>query len=472
MDTALQTFGIELELLCLRPAYLPPTISPSQPGSNQIIDAIYDALLAHDISISDHNSLSINDGALPFSQWRVEEEVLSLTPEEEELLPEGYVVEPVELASRKFYYAHEDWRAEVNAVLAALRELEAAYGVKFMTNSSAGFHVHVGYSDASTSASIPVPLRTAKNVFLFATAFEPLIDTLHATPRIAIPWEKKERHHCYPLSFFATKRRHGDELFERLQFIERMQSYDDIGSAFFMPADEMGGDEQCTGHNAAYNFDNLFPDEGNGRYAETLTGTIEFRQHAGTFDFDAIVAWVELTTAIVRYAADSGADVNGMQDFVGMLASATDPKVGWDNFLNESLVAVPHEVREYYDAVTSGTLTLPYEPQVQEIHAPLLPLLRLNHAVNTTDFSRRVVQTTIADKFAHGTYGHDPVAAPFVFPETCADEILAVRLGDDANRGFRAVSAEEMSTVIQGALGELAEAHQEVLLQAVDEDEE
>ena len=297
--------------------------------------------------------------APPYSQWRIEPEVLDLSPQEQLLLPEGYVVEAIELISRKFYPGHEDWRSEILAVLDALRELEG-YGVKFLTNESAGFHVHVGYHEHS------VPLRTAKNVFLFAAAFEAQLDELHSAPRIAVPVNAEKRHHCHPLSFFlANKCGMGSTVYERLQFVERAASYEQLGSIFFVSAEEMGSDEVRTGHNSAYNFDNLFPNPELDRHAETLTGTVEFRQHAGTLDYNAIVAWVETTTAIVRYAAETE-----MEDLLEVLMTATSERTGL-GFLAEMIV-LPDEVSEYHELLTNGTLVVP-APETTDAHTPLIP---------------------------------------------------------------------------------------------------
>lgn len=441
--TAPQTFGLELELLCIRP-------NDSLPDEYaDILDAIYAAFLHYDIPVSDHNSLSINDGAAPFSQWRIEEEVLSLSPEEALLLPRGYIVEGIELASRKFFHAHEDWRTELATVLHALREVEAQLGVKFLVNESTGLHVHVGYDGEA------VPLRTAKNVFLLNTAFERVLDSLHAAPRIAIPSDKEERHHCYPLSFFATKRSHGVGLFERLQYIERIASYEQLGSCFFISADEMGMDEGCTGHNSALNFDNLFPDPENGRHAETLTGTVEFRQHTGTLDWNAIVAWIELTIAIVRFA-----EMESPGPILDLLAMAVHPgaNVAW---LCDTL-GVPQEVEEYYTAVAAGKLVQP-GPEVSGAHSLILPLLSQNWSANAASSSRAAVQLVINEKTAQGMYGHDPVFAPLELPPTVGQGLLGAEIELNLALGVESWGDESLSCAMVSVLGKLARAHERVM---------
>ena len=407
------------------------------------------------IPVSDHNSLDINDGMPPFSQWRVEEEVLSLTAEEQRLLPDGWTVEPFELVSRKFYHDQDDWRQKIFTVLNALKELEA-HGVKFITNTRTGFHVHVGFAEDK------VPLRAAKNVFLFTTAFESLFDELHAAPRIAIPWATQERHHCYPLSFFAAKCGHGNSIFERLLYIERANSYEQIGAAFFVSEEKMGTGEICTGHNSAVNFDNLFPNEELGRHAETLTGTIEFRQHAGTLDYNAIVAWIETTVGIVGYAEECAVSTDAMASFADLLARAASGSVGWGELACGEHLLVPREVGEYYAALKNGTLVLP-SPQTTNAHAQIVPLISANWARTTADSSCQLVNATIGEKLAHGIYGHDPSLAPFEVKAEIGSKLMA-HLKDGAEMmGVEDWGPEDLSLALQWVFGELARGHSAAL---------
>lgn len=455
-DEPPQTFGIELELICLRPAILPHSLTAFNIDSVDMVDVVYNALVRRSVPVSNHNSLCINDGLPPFSQWRVEEEVLDLTPEEQALLPAGYIAEPLELASRKFFYARDDWRTEITTVLNALKELEA-HGVKFITNRSTGFHVHVGYDHYT------VPLRTAKNLFLFATAYEHVLDELHAAPRIAIPWEKQERHHCYPLSFFAKRRDHGRELFERLRYIERAQTYEQLGSTFFASTDEMGTGEQCTGHNSAYNFDNLYPDEERGRYAETLTGTIEFRQHAGTLDFTAITSWIEVTVGLVRFAAESASNTDEMENFVNLLFNAVHPNQPHKGLWTDLGVAdMPEEVYEYYNALKNGTLIIP-APEITDKHLPLLPLLTANWTANVADSSRQAVQDTIRHKSDEGLYGHDYASVGFVVPNGSATSLLDTKKHEAMFPGGQSWSEADFSLVMEWMFDYVSKRHQDAI---------
>lgn len=449
----MQTFGIELELICLCPeSLMPPPISEDDRNAEMILATVANSLASHGVPVSDPSALTIQDTAPPYSRWRVDDEHLSLTDDEQRLLPPGYLVQPLELASRKFLHAHDDWRGEVLAVLAALRELEAT-GMKFLVNESTGFHVHVGYSDGHI-----VPLRTAKNVCLFATAFEAVLDTLHASTRIAIDWHARDRQHCYPLSFFATVRQHGEHLFERLEYIERAASLAELAAMSVVSTALLGNGEECTGHNSAVNFDNLFPDPDLGRPAETLTGTIEFRQHAGTLDAAAILAWIDTTTGIVRLCADGAASPRRMEDFLDLLAAAPEGCTPWATLAGDTLLALPADARAHYDARLAGTLPQP-APATTDAHAPLVPLLSANWARNTARSSRALVHKVVEEKFAQGVYGFDPGAVRPEFPGMLAGTLLQSQREACVELGVEAWSEADLSCMVRWCFEELGKMH-------------
>lgn len=401
-----QTFGIELELLCLRP----DTLFSGTPMCDIVLTALREA----GVPVSNHTCMDI--GGLtpaPFSEWRVEEEVLELTPEEQALLPAGYSADPIEMVSRKFSHALDNWQGEIAAVLTVLQNLETQCGVKFMTNRSCGFHVHVGQLDGT-----PLPLRTAKNLYLLTTAFESSLDALHAAHRIAIPWDAKERQHCWPLSFFATKQNHGGNVFERFLHIEHLTSYEELGGCFFLDSEDMAGREECTGHNSAINFDNLFPDEDMGRHQETLTGTIEFRQHAATLDLETICAWVQLTTGMVRFASRAMQQKPGQ--FVDLLANALSEEMNIDALL--ALLDIPDvATNTHYYAVSSGRYVLP-APLLTPAHAPLLPLVAATWAAAAASTSRQAVDAVIEEKASQGVYGNDPNLTAFKLHDKAVED--------------------------------------------------
>ena len=79
-----------------------------------------------------------------------------------------------------------------------------------------------------------------RNIFQLFTAFERVIDELHASHRIELPAELDPRHPYYPLSFFHTYGPNHDPLkgtkssllFDRLVNIEKASSYEALGALF------------------------------------------------------------------------------------------------------------------------------------------------------------------------------------------------------------------------------------------------
>ena len=251
------TFGVELEFICLRPQ-LEIDIDPVEDEEASIGLAIYRHLIAKGIRATGYEYEDwgcINSQWPSHSRWRVETDELVLSEGEERLLPDNWVMEAVELSSRKLHFVLEDWRAEVAAVLQVLRDVENDVGCRFITNKSTGFHVHVGHNAQR------VPLRTAKNVFQLATAFEKnCFDELHTVPRITVPDDHGLLHNYFPPSFFHTYTSTCDRpegistssLLDRLANIEAVSSYEELGAFFRVFSSEYGPNWSTSGHNSAY----------------------------------------------------------------------------------------------------------------------------------------------------------------------------------------------------------------------------
>ena len=225
------TFGIELEFICLRPEDLFEKLIPASAdgcaGSVLFRELINEGIPSTGWEEDDE----IADNAPSHSRWRVESDELILSKSEEELLPEGWAVEAIELSSRKLHFFFDDWRHEVAKVLKLLRRVEE-YGCRFITNKSTGFHVHVGHNTKR------IPLSVAKNVFQLVTAFERCFDELHPVHRIVYPKPIFFGHAYYPPSFFhtfgatydAAKGEKSSPLLNRLANIEAVRSYDELGA--------------------------------------------------------------------------------------------------------------------------------------------------------------------------------------------------------------------------------------------------
>ncbi|KAK4896393.1 hypothetical protein LTR27_005605 [Elasticomyces elasticus] len=308
MTTTPLPFGIELEFLAIFPTSI---VWPNPQYSDDISGgcgaAIYYALVRAGISATGWQSEDegFQDDAAPYTRWSIETDCLSLSPAEEALLPEGFEMESIELASRIFDFRSSDWLDEIRTLLEVLARLELQTGCRFITNASTGLHVHVG-----NGANSKVPLHTAKNVLMLLMAFERCFDEIHTANRIGFPEACDLNFSRAPLSFFHT---HNDStadatLFDWLANIAQKSTHHSLGSLFYLP----GGNAVFTGivekrtygHNSSVNIENLFEDEEMQRYEGQLTGTIEFRQHTGTLDLLDIVAWVSLTVRLVDYSAE------------------------------------------------------------------------------------------------------------------------------------------------------------------------
>lgn len=391
MATTQLTFGIELEFICLRPKSLFGSAGA----------AIYDTLLENGIPATGHEDIEedIIEVLPSYTRWRVDTDNLILSDQEEIYLPEGWEVEQLELSSRKFDFFVDDWRGEIAAVLKILRGLEAL-GCRFITNQSTGFHVHVGNGNRL------VRLRTAKNVFQLVTAFERCFDELHSITRITFPEDPTLGHCYYPPSFWHT---HADpsrgpttNLFDRLASVEQVQTYEELGE-FFKP--DLGLMHETTGHNSAYNFDNLFPDPEFDRHAETLTGTIEFRQHTGTLDYIAIIAWVLLTCNVVEFCSRASAE-----EMVDLCLRAADPSFR----LEDLFVALdcPEDVMDHYlNGAMIGVITEASsedsDPMPSSEPEMVTSLIEQNDTECEARADKATVEAVIRHKYESGQYGLD-----------------------------------------------------------------
>ncbi|KAK5129132.1 hypothetical protein LTR08_003884 [Meristemomyces frigidus] len=415
MESLNVTFGIELEFLCVYPSGCFANCSPES-GSDeneeflQAGPAIFHALRQSGISATGYDApdddVVMDD--IPHSSWRVEDDVCDLSQREHDVKPHGYEVENVELSSRKFDFFRDDWRSEIQTVLDVLFALEVnSQGCRFVANDSTGFHVHIGNGHEK------IPLRTAKNVFQIATAFERCFDLLHAAPRIQCPVSDTQLFLFAPPCYFhANNGLNVQEaglnkpmLFNWLASIEQVGTYQDLGilfrtghSIYFDDADD-----QTNGHNSAYNFDNLFTSW--ARDEEDLTKTIEFRQHGGTLDYLTIVSWILLTTQLVQYAHIAG-DV----EMLALCARCVDLSFG----LRDVLVAigcpsdlVAHHLHE--DDVV-GTISRGQVTAAPHTLEHLNPLMEMNED-EQTDFNGDEARKVVMDRKDYG-FRSDVSVAP------------------------------------------------------------
>lgn len=387
--------GLELEFLAV---YAPGALGPHIPNYASLKrrnpdpdvplreagPAIFHSLLRAGIPATGHEDLDDDedevDAAWPeHTRWRVEEDACALSDAERAALPAGYIVETIELSSRKFDLQADYWRAELRRVLDVLHYLETSSalpittntsssssssssstmilppsGCLFLTNATTGLHVHIG-----TVSGAPLPLPTAKNLLALATAFERPLDALHAASRIRYPVTETDPILYAPPSFFHlqhdlheppadTKPNPNPNpnpvpdntstaapLFTWLARIEFAPTYPALASLLLIhdavrfPLIVRGATLGLEGHRSAYNFDNCFGGGFRGWQA-ACTGTVEFRQHAGTLDWVEVVVWVGVVVGMVACAR---AGVERPAEFVGLLARGVDVGFGLEGVL-------------------------------------------------------------------------------------------------------------------------------------------
>ena len=459
-------FSNQYSTICLRPDTLfHPDHDPAYPGCENTGvggsgPAIWKALVEKGIPATGWEPLDddIQDDAPSHSRWRVESDWLHLSEDEESLRPDFHVVEAVEISSRKLRFFSDNWRAEIAAVLEVLRDVENR-GCRFITNGSTGLHIHIGRDGGES-----IPLRVAKNVFQLCTAFERLIDELHASQWISVPEEISERHCYYPLSFFHTygpeysaeKYTKSSLLLDRLQRIEQAQTYEDIGSFFTIERPEIGLHEVVTtGHNSIVNFDNLFPCPELGRFAQHLTGTIEFRQHTGTLDYLDIIAWVTLTCQMVEYCSKTAAS-----DFLDLIIRGVDPKYTLDDFLHA--VHCFEDVHDHYrNGAVIGVLGEGSHLTGSRVETSVDALIEQNDHECEARASRTFVKAAIDRKYSTGLYGIDSAVSKVSLPMSIVDPEFEKAIVSVQASGSDVWSEESGSRARAQVLGHFAQLYRD-----------
>lgn len=346
------TFGIELEFFLI---YQCDRLEEDRGA----YAAVAEVLNRHQIACRDEsntNSMYYNVPTAPVEQtdtqryaiWRVTEDYHALTEEQSRVWKEclehdpqlqsdgdGYYISSIELVSRKFRYHQDSWEAEIRQALVAIYALEQSPDFKLITNEECGFHVHVGNSVSR------VPLDTAKELAKFVTAFEPQIEALHATHRVA-----SFDHYCMNKSPLYMNLANAHFLLGVnaltmqgwLQRIDGCTSFAQLASVFSFPGPNQGW--VSDGKQSAYSFDQLFVDRMQRR--TRIINTIEFRQHAGTLDLSTILNWVHVVQAIFMTAQ--------YKDFDQVVAASRSAGSQWSTIEMLRHIEVAPEVIMWYNA--------------------------------------------------------------------------------------------------------------------------
>lgn len=154
---------------------------------------------------------------------------------------------------------------DVLDILSSIADLEVIF------DSSCGLHVHVGNESAG------FPLQTLKNVSILTTVFEAQFSSLHPPERVLNNEYIKRQS-----AVFA-----GKSPWDIAMEIQLCQNTDELVGLWTKGNGESDKNLACS----------LLQ-----MVAKPGFQTIEFRQHKTTMEVGEICKWVELTTALVRYA--------------------------------------------------------------------------------------------------------------------------------------------------------------------------
>lgn len=173
----------------------------------------------------------------------------------------------IEIKSPAFLLSPKSF-AEMEDVLYNISTIS---NLEFIFDTSCGLHIHVGNESAG------FPLQTLKNFCILTIIFEAQFSSLHPPERVLDnPYIKRQS------ATFA-----GKNPWDIAMDIQLCRDADDLVNLW---AKKDGEPDK----NIAYNLFQLVCEPG--------FRTIEFRQHKATKETGEVIKWVELTTALVRYA--------------------------------------------------------------------------------------------------------------------------------------------------------------------------
>lgn len=178
-----------------------------------------------------------------------------------------------------------------------------------VVNDSCGLHIHVGNCHKGYS------LRTLKNFAMLITSFERQFSSLH-------PFHRINNHFVRPVSEFFPPQTMMSSVWAKLLVIESCCTLEQLIQQFNYDNNKW----------TAYSFLSLL---------NPFLRTIEFRQHSGTLDIDAITHWAKLSINLIQLA--HSASYSGFYNIIK--SHALDVKYNIINLLDD--LKLP-ELADYY----------------------------------------------------------------------------------------------------------------------------
>ncbi|MCJ1300880.1 hypothetical protein MMC08_003679 [Hypocenomyce scalaris] len=327
------TFGIELEIIIFYETndYLQRCNKAFGEGQH-LIQRVEQTLQRHIVDVLRAYRFAVNHPNIDNTDnWTVSQDG-SVKLDYGELPPQlvGCDWFPLELKSPAYPYSSK-------ALTEVRRAVEVVRG-KFRTiiNNTCGIHIHLGNHDRGFD------LETVKNLALLVTVFERQFNQLHPPHRISA--------YCCEA---PTLRFPSHNIWEVARAIEAIPSIEDFVYLFCT-----GGPAEGIKKDHAYNLCNLH---------YTGRRTIEFRQHTGTLDTDAILAWINMTCKLVIASHEVGPV--GFIELVKEHANESDFTVidllhnlGFEElaeYYNTRTISHPRHKCQWVEPLTGEWLTLP-----------------------------------------------------------------------------------------------------------------
>lgn len=211
----------------------------------------------------------LTDHGIPTNQWGRAEDFTNWTVEHDGTISreEDGVQDwcAIELKTPAFFFS--PW--SLDQVKKALSIVEKDFTA--VVNESCGLHIHVGNCHEG------YPLRTLKNFAMLITSFERQFSSLH-------PFHRINNHFMRPVSeCFPPQTMMSSSVWEKLLVIESCGTLEQLIQQFNYDNNKW----------TAYSFLTLL---------NPFLRTIEFRQHSGTLDIEAITHWAKLSINLIQLA--------------------------------------------------------------------------------------------------------------------------------------------------------------------------
>ncbi|KAL9117149.1 MAG: hypothetical protein Q9187_006318 [Circinaria calcarea] len=283
------TFGVELEFIIkYHPNYITPEIRDAnlnkefEDDSEIIQSQIFLALRDANIPIYSSHTNDFLNFPEP-TEWVMSYDSSIKAAEERKLHPE-YRFTTLEISSRKLSSTPENLSASLDEIMRVIKIIKAQ-PFEVLVNTSTGYHVHVGNQTQGFQFQI------LKNFCLAVYGFSHAIESIHPLHRVSRRVHKGSV--CLPPSVvFSPTNGHAANLLR----IESCRTKDDLFD--LMNPHELKQD--------AYNFMNLDPRKSYRDHLGIdqrgpLKTTIEFRQHTGTMDAEAVSSWAGVATGLIQW---------------------------------------------------------------------------------------------------------------------------------------------------------------------------